>query len=96
VRTRLEDDYAMLVPDRVDAIFLDGAVRERTARRLVEYVDRDRPSVVVVDNVEERYVAESIDSTPMPGYGRHDFLALQPSRDGGEEPHGTAVWLRSG
>lgn len=96
VRRSLEDDYAILLPDRIDAVILDGAVRQRTAERLGAYVDRDRPALIVVDNMEAAYVATSTEAVDLTSYDRHDFWASQRHAKTGEEvPHCTSVWVRS-
>lgn len=95
VRRSLEDDYALMLPDRVDAIFLDGAVRQKTSARLGEYIERDRPAVIVVDNLEEAYVNRSLPFDALVSYEEHAFWGQKPSRDGNSSvPHGTTVWLR--
>lgn len=95
VRESLERDYAILLPERIDAIFLDGAVRQRTSLRLTDYVERDAPAVIVVDNMEAGYVSSSLDPVDLSAYERHDFWGDQPSgTNGGTKPHGTSVWIR--
>lgn len=95
VRRLLEADYAILLSEPVDALFLDGAVRQLTARRMADYIARDEPSVIVIDNTDKSYVIDAVDESALHAYHRHDFWGEQSTNDGrGTEPHCTSVWLR--
>jgi len=74
VRHRMEDDYALMIADRIDAIVVDGSVRQRTVARLADYVMRDRPHLLVVNATDTDYIAEAVaEPTPPP--------ARQPARE---------------
>lgn len=92
VKAALVSDYATMLPDRVDAIFVDGAVREATMATTAEYISRDRPLLVVVDNTDESYVADALSDLDMSGYDRVDHLPGDPPRPGSEDPTCTTVF----
>ncbi|MBA3984794.1 MAG: hypothetical protein H0X61_14865 [Acidimicrobiia bacterium] len=94
VKDALVADYATMVPDRVDAIFVDGAVREATLAATAEYVRRDKPLLVVVDNTDAGYVDGSLSVLDMSGYDRVDHLPANPARPDSEDPTCTTVFER--
>ena len=94
VRRRMEDDYAIVLSDRVDAIIIDGSVRQRTAERLTTYIERDQPEILLVDNMDAAYVSESVDRVDFSGYERHDFWGDAVDKQGQATPDCTTVWLR--
>ena len=94
VRRRLEDDYALLVADRVDALVVDGSARQRTVSRLAEYVARDRPALVVVNATDTDYIAEAVAKIDLAGYDRRDFSGSIAMLDGTSLPRCTTVWTR--
>jgi hypothetical protein len=94
VRRRMEDDYAIVLSDHVDAIIIDGSVRQRTAERLTTYIERDQPEIVLVDNMDATYVSESVDRVDFSGYERHDFWGEAVDKEGQPTPDCTTVWLR--
>jgi hypothetical protein len=95
VRRRMEDDYAIVLSDHVDAVIIDGSVRQRTAERLTTYIERDQPEIVLVDNMDTEYVSAPIDQVDLSGYDRHDFWGETIGKDDGQaSPDCTTVWLR--
>ena len=94
VRRRMEDDYAIVLTDRVDAILIDGSVRQRTAERLTTYIERDQPEIVLIDNMDAKYVSESVERVDFSDYERHDFWGEAVAKDGQATPDCTTVWLR--
>ena len=94
VRRRLEGDYALMITDPVDAIFVDGAVRQRTLAAVAEYVTRDRPGLVVVNAMDSQFVAEAMRKVDISGYDRQDFWGLINSLDGDSIARCTSVWVR--
>jgi hypothetical protein len=94
VRRRMEDDYAIVLSDHVDAILIDGSVRQRTAERLRTYIERDQPEILLVDNMDAEYVAKPVDRLDLSGYERHDFWGEAIDKEGKASPDCTTVWLR--
>lgn len=94
VRRRLEDDYALLVADRVDVLVVDGSARQRTVSRLAEYVERDRPAMVVVNATDTGYIAEAVAKIDLAGYDCRDFAGSITMLDGTTLPRCTTVWTR--
>lgn len=95
VRRRMEDDYAIVLSDHVDAVIIDGSVRQRTAERLTTYIERDQPEILLVDNMDAEYVAKPVDRVDFSGYERHDFWGEATDKDGGQASQDcTTVWLR--
>lgn len=94
VKDALVADYATMLPDRVDAIFVDGAVREATLATTAGYVRRDQPLIVVVDNTDAGYVDSSLAVLDMSGYDRVDHLPTDPPRPGSEDATCTTVFER--
>lgn len=80
VKEALEADYAALLPQRMDIIFVDGAARQTTTRCLGDFLERDRPRVVVVDNTESDYVSEPLDALSWDGYERTDHWQHDPDK----------------
>jgi hypothetical protein len=73
VKEALTRDYAALIADHVDVVFVDGSVREATIDATARYIARDRPLVVVVDNTDADYVAQPLATLDTSGYIRHDY-----------------------
>jgi hypothetical protein len=94
VRRRMEDDYAIVLSDHVDAVLIDGSVRQRTAERLATYIERDQPEILLVDNMDAEYVAEPVERIDFSGYERHDFWGDTTDKEGKTSPDCTTVWLR--
>ena len=94
VRRRMEDDYAIVLSDHVDAILIDGSVRQRTAERLTTYIERDQPEILLVDNMDVEYVSEPVERIDFSGYERHNFWGETIDKDGNASPNCTTVWLR--
>ena len=93
VKDRLVADYVALLPDPVDAVFVDGSVREATVTAMAEYVARDQPTVVVVDNTDADYVARALDLIDMSAYERVDHANTAPDPDP-KEATCTTVFVR--
>ena len=94
VQQRMEDDYAVVLSDHVDAILIDGSVRQRTAERLTTYIERDQPEILLVDNMDAEYVSKPVERIDLSGYERHDFWGEPTDKDGKRAPDCTTVWLR--
>jgi hypothetical protein len=94
VRRRLEDDYALLIADRVDVLVVDGSARQRTVARMAEYVKRDRPALLVVNATDTPYTAESLARVDLTGYDCHAFSGSVVALDGTTVPRCTTVWVR--
>jgi hypothetical protein len=95
VRRRMEDDYAIVLSDHVDAVLIDGSVRQRTAERLTTYIERDQPEILLVDNMDTEYVSKPVDQIDLSDYERHDFWGETTDKDEGTtSPDCTTVWLR--
>ena len=94
VRRRLEDDYATLITDRVDVLVVDGSVRQRTVARLTDYVQRDRPLVIVVNAMDTDYVAGAMAKLDLAGYECHAFSGPVMALDGTTIDRCTKVWVR--
>lgn len=94
VRRRMEDDYAIVLSDHVDAILIDGSVRQRTAERLTTYIERDQPEILLVDNMDAEYVSKPVDRLDFSGYERHNFWGETTDKEGKASPDCTTVWLR--
>jgi Methyltransferase domain len=94
VRHRMEDDYALMVPDRVDAIVVDGSVRQRTVARIVDYVKRDRPRLLVVNATDTDYIADAVAKLDLAGYDCRTFSGTIEAVDRTTLPRSTQVWVR--
>jgi len=94
VRHRMEDDYALMIADRVDAILVDGSARQRTVARLADYVKRDRPSLLVVNATDTDYIAEAVAKLDLAGYDCHTFSGTVAALDGTAIARSTHVWVR--
>ncbi len=92
VKEALTRDYATLLSDPIDAIFVDGSVREATLDATAKYIDRDRPLVIVIDNTDADYVRRGVDVLDMSTYTRSDYTALDPQVAGGQST--TSVFVR--
>lgn len=93
-RRRLEDDYAVLITDRVDVLVVDGSARQRTLARLADYLLRDRPALLVVNATDTGYIAEAVAKLDLAGYDGHDFSGSIATLDGTTLPRCTSVWVR--
>jgi hypothetical protein len=93
VKERLVADYVALLPGAVDAVFVDGSVREATLTAMAGYVARDRPRVVVVDNTDAAYVSAALDPIDMSAYDRTDHAAAEVDPTG-KEATCTTVFAR--
>ena len=94
VRRRLEEDYALLINDHVDAIILDGSVRQRTVAQTAVYLERDQPRLLVIDNMEAEYVSGDVANLDLSAYEQHNFWGTQTDLYGNRSPECTTVWIR--
>jgi hypothetical protein len=94
VRHRMEDDYALMIADRIDAIVVDGSVRQRTVARLADYVMRDRPHLLVVNATDTDYIAEAVAELDLWEYDCRTFTGAIETLDGTTIPRSTHVWVR--
>ncbi|MBA2317858.1 MAG: hypothetical protein H0V93_08780 [Euzebyales bacterium] len=94
VKRRLEADYAILLPDRVDAIFIDGAVRQRTMERLDQYLTTGQVRMIVVDNSNQPYVRQSIEIVDLGAFTREDHWDDAVRGAAAGESVCTTVWYR--
>jgi hypothetical protein len=94
LRRRMEDDYALVIADRIDAIVVDGSVRQRTVARLADYVKRDRPRLLVVNATDADYIAEAVTKLDLAGYDCRTFSGTIETLDGTTMPRSTHVWVR--
>jgi hypothetical protein len=94
VRHRMEDDYALVIADRVDVLVVDGSARQRTVARLTDYLKRDRPRILVVNAMDTDYIAEAVAKLDLAGYDCHAFAGTLAALDGTTIPRCTKVWVR--
>jgi hypothetical protein len=94
VRRRMEDDYALMVADRIDVLVVDGSARQRTVARLADYVKRDRPALLVINGTDTDYIAEAVAKLDLAGYDAHAFSGSVPTLDGTTVLRCTTVWVR--
>jgi hypothetical protein len=73
IKQRLESDYADIVPGDVQAVFVDGAVREATITHLERLLPTGAVELVVVDNTDASYVSSALDSIDLSGFEREDY-----------------------
>jgi methyltransferase family protein len=94
LRHRMEDDYALMIADRVDAIVVDGSVRQRTVARVADYIRRDRPGLLVVNAMDTDYIAEAVAKLDLAGYDCRTFSGDLQALDGRTLSRSTYVWVR--